>query len=304
MQRYELEVSSTDLNSGYSRLASPSAAARSYIHSGLSPGSTRYYQLRACNSAGCGNLSFPAEATTSPAGVPSAPGLTASTTGSGRSGANGRSRCPGAGPTKGPPRSRPTSWTTVPTVATGSFWAGNSRRTSRNTCTRSTSTPGETHRYRVRAVNELGESAWSAVRSVTIPARPPFMPYLSFGVSTDSTITLNWTVPEANGSLITGYRGAAQRPGPGTTRTWKTIANVGVSPTTYTDGNLWQGEYYCYQVAANSNMGLGEYSFSECEFTTGEICGSTGSSHPAPEQREPHRVTVAWDPPRDDGGGR
>ncbi len=81
VQRYELEVSSTDPvdghYSGFSRLASPSATARSYTHSGLRPGSTRYYQLRACNRAGCGDWSFPAEATTALAGVPSRPSLNA-----------------------------------------------------------------------------------------------------------------------------------------------------------------------------------------------------------------------------------
>ena len=166
------------------------------------------------------------------------------------------------------PRSRPTSWTTAPTSTTGAFLDGQIPPDVTEYVHQEYFNPGETHRYRVRAVNEMGESAWSAVRSVTIPARPPFFPELSFGESTDSTITLNWTVPEANGSIITGYRVQRNDPG-GDDTTWKTLANVGVSPTTYTDRNLWQGEYYCYRVAANSNVGLGEYSFGECEFTTG-----------------------------------
>ena len=302
VQRYELEVSSTDVNSGYSRLASPSAAARSYTHSGLSPGSTRYYQLRACNSAGCGNLSFPAEATTSPAGVPSAPGLTASTTGQWQEWSEWGITLSWSRPNEG---ASPITAYQLDHSIDGSDWEFLGWQIPPDVTEyvhQEYFNPGETHRYRVRALNELGESAWSAVRSVTIPARPPFFPELSFGESTDSTITLDWTVPEANGSLITGYRVQRNDPPSSDDTTWKTIANVGASPTTYTDGNLWQGEYYCYRVAANSNMGLGEYSYGECERTTGPSAGPPDPPILRLSSVSPTAVTVAWDPPQDDGG--
>ena len=65
---YELEVS-TDGGNNYSRLSSPGRSARSYNHTGLRPGDTRHYQMRACNSAGCGDWSFPDSATVVPGGA-------------------------------------------------------------------------------------------------------------------------------------------------------------------------------------------------------------------------------------------
>ena len=301
VQRYELEVSSTDQNSGYSRLASPSAAARSYTHSGLSPGSTRYYQLRACNSAGCGSWSFPAEATTSASGVPSAPGLTASTSGQWEEWGewaitlSWNKPHDGGSPITSYQLDHQTDeydWSFLDSQIPPDFT---------EFVHQEYFNPGETHRYRVRAVNDQGESAWSAIRSVTIPARPPFFPELSFGESTDSTITLNWTVPEANGSIITGYRVERNDAGGGDT-TWKTLANVGQSVTTYTDRGLYQGEYYCYRVAANSNVGLGEYSFGECERTTGQPAVQPDSPLLRLSSVSPTGVAIAWDPPLDDGG--
>jgi len=161
--------------------------------------------------------------------------------------------------------------------------------------------PGETHRYRVRAVNQNGESAWSAVRSVTVPARPPYMPELSFGESTESTITLNWTVPKANGSRITGYRVERNEAG-GDDSTWKTIATVGASVTTHTDRNLWSGEYYSYRVSANSNVGRGEVSHEKHARTKGESAGPPDPPLLRLSSVSPTGVTIGWDPPADDGG--
>ena len=166
---YELEVS-TDGGANYSRLTSPGRASRSYNHTGLRPGDTRHYQMRACNSAGCGDWSFPDSATVVP-GVPYAPGLTARANSASEIKLSWTKPNDGGSAITGYDLDHYTDggdWSHLdsnisPDVreyvhqdANGDLFGG-----------------GTTHRYRVRAVNEMGEGAWSAERSVTISAQAP-----------------------------------------------------------------------------------------------------------------------------------
>ena len=300
--RYELEVSSEGgLPDTWTRLTNPGSSARVFNHTGLQPEANRTYRIRACNGAGCSLWSWTAFATTAAQGVPSAPGLTASTDGQWDEWSEWAITLSWTKPNDGGSpiesyqlehRTNEYDW---------AFLDGQIPPDDTEFVHQEYFNPGETHRYRVRAVNEKGESAWSPVRSVTVPARPPYMPELSFGESTDSTITLNWTVPEANGSQITGYLLERNDPG-GDDTTWKTVANVGSSVTTYTDGNLWRGEYYSYRVSANSNVGRGEVSHSISARTTGESARPPDPPILRLSSVSPTGVTVAWDPPRYDGG--
>ncbi len=291
--RYELEVSA-DAGVTYTRLSNPGATLRSYNHTGLRPDDTRDYQIRACNGAGCGHWSLPDSATVL-AGVPYAPGLTA--------------RANSASEIK-------LSWTKpndggseiiryeLEHYTDGSDWAsldGNISPDVREYFHQKEFGGGTTHRYRVRAVNAEGGGAWSAVRSVTISAQAPGKMDLSFGDITDNSITLTWTVPEDNGSRISGYRVERNDRIHGHDN-WVHIGTAGASATSYTDRNLYSGTYYCYRVAANSSAGAGPYSDETCKSTTGQ-----GPRDPEPpiarlSSVSHNRVTINWDPPLDDGG--
>ena len=117
----------------------------------------------------------------------------------------------------------------------------------------------------------------------------------------EDSLELSWTVPENNGSRITGYRVERNDRVEGYDN-WVRIGTAGASATSYTDRNLYSGTYYCYRVAANSSAGTGPFSDETCKSTAGD-----GPRFPDPpivrlSSVSPNRVTIAWDPPADDGG--
>ncbi len=60
--------------------------------------------------------------------------------------------------------------------------------------TKSTSTAGETHFYRIRAVNEVGNSNWSSTFSLNLPSIPT-SPLSLVAVGGSSDITISWSDP-------------------------------------------------------------------------------------------------------------
>ncbi|MDE0171496.1 MAG: fibronectin type III domain-containing protein [bacterium] len=292
--RYELEVS-TDGGYAYTRLARPASSARTYNHTGLRPGDTRQYRMRACNSAGCGEWSFPADGTTAAEGVPAAPGLTA------RANSASEIRLSWSRPSDG--GSEITGYELEHYTDGGDWAALDDRLWSHVTeyAHEDEFGGGTTHRYRVRAVNANGEGAWSAVRTVTVSAQVPGKPELSFGDAADNSITLEWTTPAANGSRITGYR-VERNDRVGGYDNWVRVTTTGVPATSHTDRGLYSGTQYCYRVVANSSAGAGPYSDEECAETTGQYAYNPDPPIVRLSSVTTNRVTLAWDPPADDGG--
>ena len=79
------------------------------------------------------------------------------------------------------------------------------------------------------------------------------------------------------------------------------VATVGGSATSYRNSNLYSSSYYCYRVAAVSNVGTGPYSDEECESTTGQWV-PTDPPILRLSSVSPTSVTIAWDPPKLTGG--
>ena len=309
--RYELEVS-TDGGTTYTSLRSLGATERTFNHTGLKPGDMRHYRMRACNGAGCGQWVGGAFATVK-AGVPHAPGLTA------RINSASEIKLSWTKPNDG--GSEITKYQ-LHHSEDGGEWSdlniGNSPDGTEYSH-QDEFGAGTKHSYRVRAVNDMGDGAWSAVRSVTIPAAAPGRPALTVskvksgerdtrvdGVRTteptyrNDSLELSWEAPEDNGSRITGYRVERDDRGNSGYDNWVHIGTAGASATSYTDRNLYEGEQYCYRVAANSSAGTGAWSEIACESTAG-----------SPRRPEPpiarisavsaNRVTFTWDPPADSG---
>ena len=295
--RFELEMSSTGQDGNYSRLTSLSGTTRSYNHNvGAIHPEVRYYRIRACNNAGCGDWSWPESSTTAPRGAPAAPGLTA--------------RASSATEIK-------LSWTAradavgyqLQHSTGGGYWDDLDLypATATEFVHQADFGGGTTHYYRVRAWSRdenarTLDSAWSAIRSVTIAAGLPGQPTVSFSEATDDTLTLTWTVPETNGSRITGYRVERNDRGNSGYDNWVRVGTTGASVTTYTDRNLYSGEWLCYRVAATSNVGTGAYSEEACESTTGQWAYDPDPPLVRLSSVSPTGVTIAWDPPADDGG--
>ena len=158
---------------------------------------------------------------------------------------------------------------------------------------------GTTKHYRIRAGNGNGDGQWSATRNARTDAGGPDAPVLTLTVIDDNQIDLEWTEPANNGSSIRGYW--VERSADGN-EPWQRLSS-NTTATSYSDDTLYRGMTRHYRVAAFNGAGAGPYSDAKSATTTGT---------PATAPGEPtllrfssvgrSEVTLAWDPPTDDGG--
>ncbi len=235
---YELQWSADGAENSYSRLTSPSASARSYTHSGLQPGTTRHYQLRARNRAGWGEWSFPASAVTL-TGVPAAPNLTVR--------ANGASEIKLSW-TKPDDRGSDIFGYHLQQSDDGNDWhfLGGTIPASDTEYVHDGLSGGTTKHYRVRALNNNGDGQWSQSRSARTDAGGPDAPVLTLSALSDNQIDLGWTVPADNGSSIRGYWVERSVDG---NEPWERLTSNNRT-TTYSDDDLYRGMTRYYRVAA------------------------------------------------------
>ena len=288
---YELQWSADGSQNSYSMLTNPSASARSYTHSGLQPGTTRHYQLRARNQAGWGEFS-PTAAAATLTGVPAAPGLTVR--------ANGPSEIKLSW-TKPDDRGSDINRYQIQESGDGSNWTDLARNipASDTEYVHDGLSGGTTKHYRVRALNDNGEGQWSQSRSATTDAGGPGAPVLTLTVMGDNRIDLGWTVPADNGSSIRGYWVERSAAGDGP---WERLTSNNRT-TAYSDTDLYRGMTRHYRVAAFNGAGTGPYSNTESATTTGDP--ATAPEAPTLlyfSNMDRNQVTIAWDPPADDGG--
>ena len=288
---YEIHVSADGSQGSFSRLASPAASDLSYAHSGLQPGDERHYQLRARNSAGWGEFSGTAMAVTL-TGVPTTPSLTARS--------NGATEIKLSW-TKPDDRGSDILGYQLEESDDGSNWNALSSGipASDSEYIHTGLSGGTTKHYRIRAYNGNGDGQWSATRSATTDAGGPDAPVLTLTVISDNQIDLSWTVPADNGSSIRGY--LVERSADGS-EPWERLTG-NTQATTYSDDDLYRGMTRHYRVAAFNGAGTGPYSDTQSATTTG---------NPATVPGEPvmlrlsevgrNQVTIAWEPPADDGG--
>ena len=286
---YELQVSS-DGGANYSLLASPSALARSYTHSGLKPGDERLYQLRARNSAGWGPVSQSVYAFTV-TGVPAAPGLTVRASGSTEIKLTW---------TKSDGNGSEINRYELDVSNDGNDWSTLSDSISDNDSeyVHSGLSGGTTKYYRIRAWNGNGAGQWSITRSAQTDSGGPEAPVLTAMPVSERQIDLSWTEPADNGSSITGYwvERSVSSDGP-----WERLTSN--RSMTYSDTDLYRGTKRYYRVAATNRVGTGPYS-------NLESATSIGAPATAPESPTllrlsnvgRNQVTIAWDAPDNDGG--
>ena len=288
---YELHWSADGAENSYSRLTSPSGSARSYTQASLQPGTTRYYQLRARNRAGLGEFSFPASATTL-TGVPAAPSLTAR--------ANGASEIKLSW-TKPDDRGSDIHIYHLQQSDDGNDWhfLGGSISASDLEYVHTGLSGGTTKHYRVRAGNGNGDGQWSQTRNARTDAGGPDAPVLTLAVTGDNQIDLSWTEPTNNGSSIRGYWVERSVDG---SEPWERLTSSNRTRT-YSDDDLYRGMTRHYRVAAYNGAGTGPYSDAKSATTTGDP--ATVPEPPALlrfSDVSRNQVTIAWDPPTDDGG--
>ena len=167
--------------------------------------------------------------------------------------------------------------------------------------------PVTRYSYRVRAINSVGEGAWSPM--------PPALPATALthadfaGVPTGLTaravgtarIDLAWNAPRYTGGVsIIGYRIEASDDGGGT---WNIIRrNTNARTTTFSDVNLRPATTRHYRVAAINLAGVGQFSNTARATTEATLPGvprrlsadAVGTS----------QIGLSWQAPSDDGGAR
>ena len=214
------------------------SGATTYTDSGLTPGTTYYYRVRATNATGD-------SAYTNVAGVtlpPNAPtNLTATATPAHNT---NLAWTPGGGQT---------GFTLERALAAGGpFSQIATPGASATSYTDSGLTAGTTYYYRIKATGVGGDSAYSNIVSVTQPPNAPTG--LTASAVSSRRIGLSWT---SQGGGLTGFtiERSLAAGGP-----FSQVGLVNASTTTYTDAGLSANTLYYYRVVATNAGGNSDYS--------------------------------------------
>ena len=234
------------------------ADARTYTHSGLTAGDTRFYRIRPLTQDGSGEWYDTVQGATFQSSTPSAPGLTTRADGalqiiltwtkpSGRGfditgydleiSEDGRDWIP-LGP----------AWADSTTLDVG------------------VPAPGTTRFFRIRANNTQGLGRWSgAVRGISarggVDAPTGLAAEAQYDEQTGAiSVKLTWETPwqEDGADSITGYQ--VQRTDGDATDAWRGLVNVGKSILEFEDTRVEPGGFYQYRVAARDRGGPGPWS--------------------------------------------
>ena len=238
---------------GWSPLSSTLAAEdRSYVHSGLEPGDTRYYRIRANTGVGTAQWSVgPDHATTLTDVIPAAPVLTVRATGALEIELSW---------TKPDGRGSPITgyeWQESPDgIAWGRSWPAFAADPGAQD---NVDRPGTTRYYRVRAKTVKGLGPWSRTVKVTTEnggaGEPRNLEVEDVG---DTWVLLKWRAPEQTGAGITGYQ--VQRKDPSSIKeVWKKVGATDASTLTFKDTGLISAQGYQHRVAARDSGGLGPW---------------------------------------------
>ena len=266
-----------------------------YSHTGLAPASTWTYRVSAINSAGYGNPSTMARATTEP-DVPAPPvDLTAT--------ANGTSRIDLAWKAPAYDGGAPiTGYRVEVSENSGSSWSTlvADTRSTTNVFPHESLSPASTHHYRVSAINRAGTGAPSRTAFATTDATVPDPPTrLDASARDHSQIDLSWQTPAFDGgSRITGHRiEVSENAG----LDWRDlVANTGSTNTTYEHAGLPPATTRHYRVSAINRLGTGGPS--------NVVSATTDATVPDPPRdlvalaTSPTRIDLVWRAPEYDGG--
>lgn len=165
-------------------------------------------------------------------------------------------------------------------------------------------TNGKLYEFRVLATNSVGNSAWSGTDQATPVgvASPPFAPSNLVATPGDGQVSLTWSVPDSNGSTITGYVEEHNNGG-----AWSVNTGI-INPSVVVPG-LTNGVQYFFRVKATSSEGDSPYSLTvsatpQAVVTTTVPDPPTSFSAVANGTGTPAAgyLDASWTPPGDDGG--
>ena len=293
---YRIEMSPTGVGR-WTPVATTRGAGTTFLHTGLAPGTARYYRVAAVNRVGRSVWSNVARGATN-AAPPARPSSL-------------RARADG-------PTSITVTWE-APTADGGAPVAGYSIRRrgphdgtwiiihpdTRSTVRTFTDTglrPATAYRYQVAAINRVGAGEWSFETATTTHPDVPSAPY-SLGAQPVGTsrIDLSWSAPRnTGGAPVLGYRIETSDDGGGT---WRIIRrNTGSTATTFSDVNLQPATTRHYRVAAINTAGTGPFSNAARATTDATLPGMPRTL--AANAAGTSRIALSWRVPTNDGGAR
>ena len=124
-------------------------------------------------------------------------------------------------------------------------------------------TPSQLYYFATRAWNSAGGGPWSLLASTTASTDAPDAPDLTATAVDSNSILLTWTVPEANGSTITGYELVVWNNDPNDGG-WETgnllegsVPALSVHTTEFTHDERLAGTEYFYRIRALTDTGVG-----------------------------------------------
>ena len=169
-------------------------------------------------------------------------------------------------------------------------------------CTVTGLTNGTAYTFTARAHNAIG---WSPLSPPSAPATPDQVPDAVTGLSVvalDSSVSLQWSAAQAQGSAVTSYEvQISPDPGTGATQT------VAAPATSFTWTGLTNGTQYTFQVSAENTAGAGPFGIPVRATPFGKpktmaAPTATAASAGTPSNPKELSITVSWTAA--DGNGR
>ena len=112
---------------------------------------------------------------------------------------------------------------------------------------------GNSYQYRVLATNTIGNSAFSGAVAIVAGDVPGALSSLVATTQSDTSISLTWPAPNANGYVITGYQ--IEQSTDGTTWGTPIVANTQSTAVSYTVTGLTDSTDYYFKVTGINALG-------------------------------------------------
>jgi hypothetical protein len=235
---------SPDGSTGWTQVGTTSADVTNFVNTGLNPGTTYWYRIRAVDASGSSTPSTATSVTTTADVVATPTGLTGS--------ANGTTNqvtltwTDNAANATGTRVMRSVDGSTWFQLATLSVSGTGAR-----TYVDSTASPGTTYYYAVQDFDTFTSSSLSNVATATTITLAPTNPVAK--ASSNTTIVLTW-------NNVVGEQGFKIERSLNNTVNWVQVGTTAANVTSYTDTGLTPNMTYYYRVRASDAAGDSAYS--------------------------------------------